>query len=224
MVWVHHHHHQNRLQFAEDKLTEAVGAHYAACPINFAHSAFALALTYQAQGKPDRTTEISRSVVVDSIETNNADMLQIAPGFEAELALRQGHRAIASRWVKKYHAKLFLPTFRFYMPQMTAVKILLAQATTESRRQTADLFDQLHDFLTSIHNNCFLIDTLALQALLHNARGEDSAAVEKLFQALELAEPGGFIRLFVDLGPQMADLLKRLQKQNVAVYYCRCGE
>jgi len=43
--------------------------------------------------------------------------------------------------------------------------------------------------------------------------------LEKLTQALALSEPGGFIRLFVDLGPQMADLLKRLVKQNVAVDY-----
>jgi len=34
-----------------------------------------------------------------------------------------------------------------------------------------------------------------------------------------LAEPGGFIRLFIDLVPQMADLLKQLVKQNVAVNY-----
>ena len=34
-----------------------------------------------------------------------------------------------------------------------------------------------------------------------------------------MAEPGGFIRLFVDLGPRMADLLKQLIKQNVAVGY-----
>ena len=43
--------------------------------------------------------------------------------------------------------------------------------------------------------------------------------MEKLYQALSLAEPGGFIRLFVDLGPRMADLLKQLIKQNVAVGY-----
>jgi LuxR family maltose regulon positive regulatory protein len=105
------------------------------------------------------------------------------------------------------------------MPQMTAVKILLAQDTTDSLRQAADLLDQLNDFFTSIHNNCFQIDVLAMQALLHDARGQDSAALVKLSQALDLAEPGGFIRLFVDLGSRMADLLKRLIKQNVAVDY-----
>jgi LuxR family maltose regulon positive regulatory protein len=44
-------------------------------------------------------------------------------------------------------------------------------------------------------------------------------AIEKLTEALNLAEPGGIIRLFVDLGPKMADLLKQLIKQNIAVDY-----
>ncbi len=60
---------------------------------------------------------------------------------------------------------------------------------------------------------------LALQALLCDTRGEGPAAIESLAKALDLAEPGGFIRIFVDLGPQMADLLKQLIKQNLAVSY-----
>jgi len=105
------------------------------------------------------------------------------------------------------------------MPQVTLIRILLAQGTTDSLQQAASLLDQIHDFLVSIHNNRFRIDALALQALLHNARGEHSVALEKLTAAINLAQPGGFIRLFVDLGPQMADLLKQLIEQNVAVDY-----
>ena len=213
------HFHRNELQDAEEKLSQVVTAFNAVSPMNFAHSAFALALTYQAQGKPDQAKEVSNSVVHDSIETNNADMLQIAKAFEAELALRQGRLTSASRWLEKYHAKPFFPVFRFYMPQLTAVKILLTQNTTDSRSQAAELLDQLHNFLESIHNNRFRIDVLALQALLHDTRGEDSVAVEKLSLALDLAEPGCFIRLFVDLGPQMADLLKRMIQNNVGVDY-----
>jgi LuxR family maltose regulon positive regulatory protein len=81
------------------------------------------------------------------------------------------------------------------------------------------LLDQLYEYLKSIHNNRFRIDVLALQALIHHARGEESAAVAKLSRALDLAEPGGFIRLFVDLGPQVADLLKLLIEKNLAVKY-----
>jgi LuxR family maltose regulon positive regulatory protein len=211
--------HRNELHNAEEKLAKVVKFYYAASPMNFAHSAFALALTYQAQKKTGRAREVCNSVVVNSLESNNEDMLRIARAFEAELALRQGRLAVAFRWAKGYQAKPFRPTYRFYMPQVTLIRILLAQGTTDSLQQAAGLLNQIHDFLVSIHNNRFQIDALALQALLHNTRGEHSVALEKLTAAINLAAPGGFIRLFVDLGPQMADLLKQLVKQNVALNY-----
>jgi LuxR family maltose regulon positive regulatory protein len=40
-----------------------------------------------------------------------------------------------------------------------------------------------------------------------------------LGQAITLAEPGGFIRPFLDLAPEMVDLLNRLVKQNSAFKY-----
>jgi len=72
----------------------------------------------------------------------------------------------------------------------------------------------MYDYYASIHSTRVLIDVLVLQALLHAAQGNASDALEKLAEALALAEPGGFIRPFLDQGPEMADLLGRLVKQN----------
>ena len=55
--------------------------------------------------------------------------------------------------------------------------------------------------------------------MILDAQGREPAAIERLSESLALAEPGGFIRNFVDLGPPMAELLKRLQLQNVSVDY-----
>ena len=154
-----------------------------------------------------------------AIDTGNQIMLQTSQAFEAELALRQGRLSDASNWVKRFNPEPFLPPFAFYMPQLTLVKILLAQDTTNSRHQAADLLDLLDDFLASIHNIHYRIHVLALKAMLHDKQGEAPAALEKLTEALALAEVGGFIRPFVDLGPQMADLLKQLIKQNISVDY-----
>jgi len=60
---------------------------------------------------------------------------------------------------------------------------------------------------------------LALQALLHDARGEQPAARSALERAVNLARLGGFIRLFLDLGPGMEGLLKRLIRRNINVDY-----
>jgi len=119
--------HRNDLHNAEEKLAHVTKFYYADSPMNFAHSAFALALAYQAQGKPGQAREICNSVVANSLESNNEDMLRIARAFEADLALRQGRLAVAFQWAKGYQAKPFRPAYRFYMPQVTLIRVLLAQ-------------------------------------------------------------------------------------------------
>ncbi len=53
---------------------------------------------------------------------------------------------------------------------------------------------------------------LVLQAVAYQAQGETDTAVDLLQEALSLAMPGGFIRLFVDEGPPLAALLKKMQE------------
>jgi DNA-binding NarL/FixJ family response regulator len=69
---------------------------------------------------------------------------------------------------------------------------------------------RLHAFVTSIHNTRFTIEVLVLQALLDHAQGNNQNALAALQRAVTLAQPGGFVRVFVDLGPKVADLLRRL--------------
>jgi LuxR family maltose regulon positive regulatory protein len=213
--------HRNNLQSAEEKLTRMIKDFYMYMQLVHTHGSFCLSLIYQAQGQPDKARERNRKIMEYAVETGNQRMLQTAQAFEAELALRQGHFSESSSWAKRFNPEPFLPPFAFYMPQLTLVKILLAQDTTDSRRRAADLLDRLNDFLASIHYNNFLIEALALQALLYDSQGERSAALETLTHALQLAEPGGFIRPFVDLGPTMAELLKLLLEERIAVDYIK---
>ena len=115
------------------------------------------------------------------------------------------------------HAKSL--TDNCHLERAALARVLLAQDTRDSRDQAFDLLKRLHDFVLFTHNTRFQIDVLALQALLHDARSEGTVAIEKLTRALALSEPGGFIRLFVDLGPRMAELLKQLIRKNIAVGY-----
>ena len=75
------------------------------------------------------------------------------------------------------------------------------------------------DYYASIHSTRVLIDVLVLQARVHVALRDESLALEKLAEALALAEPGGFIRPFLDQGPEMKDLLDRLVKKNPMLQY-----
>ena len=60
---------------------------------------------------------------------------------------------------------------------------------------------------------------MVLQAVALHLKGAKAPAAHVLAEALALAEPGGFIRLFVDLGPPLDRLLERLRWQGVAPEY-----
>ena len=60
-----------------------------------------------------------------------------------------------------------------------------------------------------------------LQALDHHARGDVPAALAALEQALTLAEPEGYVRVFLDEGPPMTTLLRAAAQQGRGRDYAR---
>ncbi len=65
------------------------------------------------------------------------------------------------------------------------------------------------------------LKVMVLQAVAFHAHGERSKAVQLLGDALALAEPGGFIRIFVDEGAPMARLLREASSQGLHPGYVR---
>jgi LuxR family maltose regulon positive regulatory protein len=65
------------------------------------------------------------------------------------------------------------------------------------------------------------LKVMVLQAVALHAHGENDVAVQLLSDALALAEPGGFIRIFVDEGPPMARLLYEALSQGIAPDHVR---
>ena len=64
-----------------------------------------------------------------------------------------------------------------------------------------------------------VIDILIVQALAYQLHGDIPAALAPLSRALTLAEPEGYVRLFVDEGPSMAVLLDVAAKRGIALNY-----
>ena len=53
-----------------------------------------------------------------------------------------------------------------------------------------------------------------LQVLAHSMDNEEQEALAILAQAMQLAEPEGYVRIFVDEGAPMASMLSRLREQE----------
>jgi len=64
-----------------------------------------------------------------------------------------------------------------------------------------------------------VIEILVVQALARHAHGDLPAALASLQQALALAEPEGYVRLFVDEGPPMARLMHAAAARGILPVY-----
>jgi hypothetical protein len=73
------------------------------------------------------------------------------------------------------------------------------------------LLERLHARAATQARTGSLIEIQALQALARSADGDQPGALTALAEALALAAPEGYLRVFVDEGPPMAALLRQLR-------------
>jgi LuxR family maltose regulon positive regulatory protein len=208
------HYLRNELDLAEPYLLALLEERASSAPVYVAFGVFALALIYQAQGRGSEAIQVVDLVSAYLEETEHRVALAIAEAFRVELAIRQGKLAEALRLSKGLQFDIRPPRWYFYVPQLTQCKLLLAEGTPESLAGARIRLAGLDAEMRTLNRNHVRIDVLALQALVDSALGEEAPALEKLGGALELAERGGFVRNFVDLGPPTANLLAHLRRQH----------
>ena len=101
-------------------------------------------------------------------------------------------------------------------PHLAKARILLARGTDADVQAALDILDALLEIAQRTFSVRSQIEALVPRALALVKQGKAVAAVAALQQAVELARPGGFIRVFVDLGPPMQTMLLRLAGQGFA--------
>jgi LuxR family maltose regulon positive regulatory protein len=214
---------QNDLSAAESLFTWVVERPYQNYGDCYVNSACGLAMTYQAQGQAAEARQVVETAIACLLETDNIGQMPMLLALQVEVALRQGDLSAASQWAARLDpVPSFAPMPWFLAPHLTLVKVWLAQNTPASQAKAAELLSQLQAYLADTHNTRVLIDTLALQALLADVSGDQAAAQNWLEKSLSLANSGGFLRVFVDLGPQMAALLSQMQPdQRLSEYIAR---
>jgi LuxR family transcriptional regulator, maltose regulon positive regulatory protein len=106
---------------------------------------------------------------------------------------------------------------------ITLARVLLAQYRNyRADRSIVDAIGLLERLLGAAQEGGRMgsgIEILILEALAHQAQGDNSAALVPLQQALTLAEPEGYIRIFLDEGPLMARLLREAATHGILPGY-----
>lgn len=123
---------------------------------------------------------------------------------QVPVLLRQGNLAAAVQLAE-----------RFELP-LSHARVLLAQGDASA---ALALLEPLRQQVEAKGWQDERLKVMVLQAVAYHAQGSNDKALQVLGEALALAEPGGFIRLFVDEGLPMARLLSEAAAQGMMPTY-----
>lgn len=96
---------------------------------------------------------------------------------------------------------------------------LIAQKEAASLAEAVTLLTLLNSMADQGGRTGRVIEILTLQALALHAQGESGRALNALNRALSLAEPEGYLRLFIDVGATLATLLRQIPPRQATATY-----
>ena len=205
---------QNNLKSAEHYFTQIVENRFTAHITAVRDAVAGLALIHQSKREYAAARQMVESISQFDLEQRGSEDIRTS-SLRARLRLLQGDLEGARNWVDTLtHPPSDMAILWLEEPQVTRARILLASDADTDLRSALQILDALHEIAERTHNTRYKIEILALRALAMEALGETSAAESILKQAVNLAQPGGFIRVFVDLGKPMQELLRRLTQQG----------
>jgi LuxR family maltose regulon positive regulatory protein len=174
-----------------------------------------MALLRAAEGDPATALELldeAERVYVGDYSPN----AQPVHATRARVLAARGDIAEARAWAHQRHVAVDdeLTYLREY-EHITLVRILLAEhAATGSSAKLQDAVALLDRLLTAAQHGERLgsvMELEVLRAVAHRRRGVPDEALAALDRAVALAEPDGWVRVFVDEARDMADLLPQLR-------------
>ena len=142
----------------------------------------------------------------------------------ARLWIRRGELTPANDWARQQQLSSDDdPSYLREYEHLTLARLLIAQRRTQPDAGDIDdalgLLARLLAAAEQGERGASVIEALILQAAAHDAAGDAAAALASLGRAVALAQPEGYVRLFIDEGPPMVTLLKTLRKQPAAPTY-----
>jgi LuxR family maltose regulon positive regulatory protein len=144
-------------------------------------------------------------------------IMNLNAAWQSRIWLAQDKLEAAAQWVRERGlGPDEEPTHVSGFEYIAFVRILIARGRGD---ETIELLQRMLDAAGAGGDTTRVIEVSLLQALAFQAGGDTTQAMDALKQALTLAEPEGFVRIFVDEGQPMARLLYKALDRGIAPDY-----
>ena len=177
----------------------------------------------EVQGNLDGALELLDEAGRLYIRSPLPDVRPIA-ALKTRVWVRQGRLTEALGWVREQGLSvddelIFVREFE----HITLARVLVAKYKSNrvhgAIHEATGLLKRLLQAAEEGLRTGSVIEMLVLQALAREAQGDIPPALASLERALALAEPEGYVRVFVDEGQPMAALLREAAKHGIAPNY-----
>ena len=165
-----------------------------------------LAWICQARGDASGALDAMEEAQGVGVSPDVVALMNPVPALRARLLLARGEIDEAADWAGERGLAIDQPSYPRELEYLVLVRVLLAQQEYD---RTLWLVRMLRSDASNQRRTNSVIELQALEALALAAGGDESAALAILSEALGLALPEGYVRVFVDEGTPMAQLVRQ---------------
>jgi LuxR family transcriptional regulator, maltose regulon positive regulatory protein len=208
----------NDLAAAAEEVNRGVSLAEAADDIFFLRDAY-LAAAQLAQSQKDWETALTFLYKAEQAARRYPDSVDIGiiQAWRARLQLVSGNFQAAAKWAKSCDLSVddelcFLNEFS----DLTLARVLLSQGNLPEAER---LLKRLVRAAEAGGRTGRVIEISIVLTLVKKAQGKLESAMEILERVLSLAEPEGYVRIFLDEGEPMLDLLRRAASKGLHTAY-----
>ena len=211
--------HRNELEAAEQYFTHIFENRFIAQVSPYRDAVAGLALIHQIKGENHEAQRMLESISQHDLELSGTEDSRTR-SLRAKLLLLQGDIKGANNFISAITGPPpDQPLMWLEELQVTRAQILIASDSENDQHLALQLLDNLYEIVVRTCNTRYTIEILALRALALDALGKTNEADTELIKAVNLAQLGGFIRIFIDLGRPMQKMLQRLPTQGQSGEY-----
>jgi LuxR family maltose regulon positive regulatory protein len=134
------------------------------------------------------------------------------------LWLAQRNLEAAGKWAESYNPEYLADTFS-YVREAEYAAFIRVQIAQKRYLEALDGISMLLEKAEAIWRTASVIELHVLQAVAHQAMGNTPKALEALERALGIARPEGYVRLFLDEGSSMIELLRHAGSKGIEPQY-----
>ena len=191
-----------------------------------------LARIYLAKGDLDSAAKTINQAVKNSELGNIFQLVQgKLDACQVQIWLQQGNISNATRWANEIELKLdSFNTGKLidFVSELELINLSRVWNTTDIMGGTTSNLEKSKQLLSRLAHSAEmgqryyrLIEILVLQAIVFDQLGNEKEAFEALKRSILLAQPEGCMRIFLDEGQTMYNIVKKAQKAEIKIPYMR---